>query len=136
MRMRITHAVATPTFDRREMLLRRVSLSLAVASGWRRLSSDVRAVSGSMKLHRSLLMLGLGQHAEPGQVKEAYLELAKVYHPDSGSAQASHHKFIQVSSPCPKSPHTHFPTPLAHPTHIAYTQTVGVQLCVTFSISC
>ena len=73
-------------------------LRLVVFSMNRRvLSSGVRAVSSSVKLHRSLLLLGVSQQAEPHQIREAYLRLAKVYHPDSGSSQASHQKFIQVS---------------------------------------
>ena len=52
--------------------------------------------SSSVKLHRALLLLGVSQHAEPQQVREAYIRLAKVYHPDSGSPHASNHKFIQV----------------------------------------
>lgn len=56
-----------------------------------------QAATGSVKLHKALLLLGVSQHAEPQQVREAYIRLAKIYHPDSGSPQASNQKFIQVS---------------------------------------
>ena len=64
----------------------------------RGLAGQAAAVCGyPVKLHRALLLLGVSQHAEPQQVREAYIRLAKDYHPDSGSPQASNHKFVQVS---------------------------------------
>ena len=65
--------------------------------GGRCLSGQTTAMSGSVKLHKALLLLGVSQHAEPQQVREAYIRLAKLYHPDSGSPQASNQKFVQVS---------------------------------------
>ena len=65
-------------------------LSLTLRRGLARQAATVR-------LHRSFLLLGVSQHAEPHEVREAYIKLAKVYHPDSGSPHASNDKFIQVS---------------------------------------
>ena len=65
-------------------------LSLTHRRGLARQAAPVR-------LHRSFLLLGVSQHAEPREVREAYIKLAKVYHPDSGSPHASNDKFSQVS---------------------------------------
>ena len=72
--------------------------SFAPVRGLAGQAAAARSHGGSVKLHRALLLLGVSQHAEPQQVREAYIRLAKVYHPDSGSPQASNQKFIQVSS--------------------------------------
>ena len=91
-----TFCVATPIQAVNMLYVRLLEPWLPVTCR-RGLSSGARAVPSSVRLHRSLLLLGVSQHSEPQQVKEAYLRLAKVYHPDSGSPQASHQKFIQVS---------------------------------------
>lgn len=66
------------------------------------LSRLVRSLSSGPRISRSLqesyrlLQLPDGELSSPAQVKEAYLRLAKLYHPDSGAATADAVLFARV----------------------------------------
>lgn len=53
-------------------------------------------ISRSLKESYRLLQLSGDEHVSPVQVKEAYLRLAKLYHPDSGAPTADAVLFAQV----------------------------------------
>ncbi|XP_069544793.1 dnaJ homolog subfamily C member 28 [Brachyistius frenatus] len=61
----------------------------------RRLSSVPR-ISRSLQESFRLLQLPDDGHSSPSQVKEAYLRLAKLYHPDSGAATADAGLFARL----------------------------------------
>uniref|UniRef100_A0A3Q1F9W8 DnaJ (Hsp40) homolog, subfamily C, member 28 n=1 Tax=Acanthochromis polyacanthus TaxID=80966 RepID=A0A3Q1F9W8_9TELE len=69
---------------------------------WCRPSLLVRSLSAAPHISRSLkesyrlLQLPDEVHSSPAQVKEAYLRLAKLYHPDSGAATADAVLFARV----------------------------------------
>jgi len=54
------------------------------------------AISRSLRQSYRLLQLPEDEDSSPAQVKEAYLRLAKLYHPDSGSATADATLFAQI----------------------------------------
>ncbi|KAM9511356.1 dnaJ homolog subfamily C member 28 [Salvelinus alpinus] len=72
-------------------------IPLALRSLLRTLSSGPR-VSHSLRESYQLLQLELPDEGEssPAQVKEAYLRMAKLYHPDSGAATADEVLFARV----------------------------------------
>lgn len=72
-------------------------LPQALRSLLRTLSSGPR-VSRSLRESYQLLQLELPDEGEssPAQVKEAYLRMAKLYHPDSGAATADEALFARI----------------------------------------
>ncbi|XP_015245481.1 PREDICTED: dnaJ homolog subfamily C member 28 [Cyprinodon variegatus] len=62
---------------------------------FRRLSSGNR-ISRSLQESYRLLQLPAEGHSSPAQVRDAYLRLAKLYHPDSGEATADAALFARI----------------------------------------
>ncbi|XP_029306691.1 dnaJ homolog subfamily C member 28 [Cottoperca gobio] len=58
--------------------------------------SSMHKISCSLRESYRLLQLTDEGHSSPGQVKEAYLRLAKLYHPDSGAPTADAMLFSRV----------------------------------------
>ncbi|XP_034030067.1 dnaJ homolog subfamily C member 28 [Thalassophryne amazonica] len=58
--------------------------------------SDHSQISRSLKESYKLLQLSADEHSSPTQVKEAYMRLARLYHPDSGAPTANAALFAQV----------------------------------------
>ena len=50
----------------------------------------------AMKLHRAYQLLGIGHNSTVEEVKEAYIQMVKKYHPDSSSPDANPEKFSEV----------------------------------------
>ncbi|XP_049902951.1 dnaJ homolog subfamily C member 28 isoform X3 [Epinephelus moara] len=69
---------------------------LLVPSLFLRALSSMPQISRSLQESYRLLQLPDKGHSSPAQVKEAYLRLAKLYHPDSGAPTADAVLFAQV----------------------------------------
>ncbi|CAB1452782.1 unnamed protein product [Pleuronectes platessa] len=74
----------------------RFLLVLSRQSLWLRALSSGSQISRSLRESYRLLQLPDGGQSSPAQVKEAYLHLAKLYHPDSGAPTADSALFARV----------------------------------------
>lgn len=74
----------------------RFLLVLSRQSLWLRAFSSGPQISRSLRESYRLLQLPDEKHSSPAQVREAYLHLAKLYHPDSGAPTADAVLFAQV----------------------------------------
>lgn len=72
---------------------RRLSVSLPTKFS---LGGETGSPTGKLKM--SFQLLGLVQdECSEGDVRRAYIKLAKIFHPDSSSSQANSDKFSEVS---------------------------------------